>query len=91
MFSECSKLEKLDLFNFDTNNVNDMRLMFNECKLLKELDLSNFEIKGDTYISSMFSYCNDSLKLICPNKKLRKEFDTKNLKNNKLLKENLFV
>ena len=42
MFSHCSSLTSLDLFNFNTNNVKDMSCMFSHCSSLNSLDLSNF-------------------------------------------------
>ena len=44
MFSRCSSLKELNLSNFNTNNVTNMRYMFYECSSLKELNLSNFNI-----------------------------------------------
>ena len=41
MFSGCL-LEKLNLSNFDTNNVTDMSGMFSKCLALKKIYLSNF-------------------------------------------------
>ena len=37
LFGECKYLTILDLPNFDTSNIIDMRLMFNECYKLKEI------------------------------------------------------
>ena len=42
MFSGCSSLKELNLSNFNTNNVTNMRDMFNGCSSLKELNLYNF-------------------------------------------------
>ena len=42
MFFECLNLEKLDISNFNTNNVKDMNRLFSGCKSLKELNISNF-------------------------------------------------
>ena len=41
MFNGCSSLKKLNLNNFNTNNVTDMRGMFSGCSSLKELNLNN--------------------------------------------------
>jgi surface protein len=43
MFSDCSGLTSLNLSNFDTSIVTDMRFMFQGCTSLKSLDLSNFD------------------------------------------------
>ena len=42
MFDGCFSLKKLNLSNFNTNNVIDMSYMFNGCKSIKEINLSNF-------------------------------------------------
>ena len=42
MLSNCSSLIKLNISNFNTNNVVDMSFMFNECSSLKDLNISNF-------------------------------------------------
>ena len=42
MFCDCRSLEKLDLSNFNTNNVIDMSCMFHNCENLIALNLSNF-------------------------------------------------
>ena len=40
MFYNCSKLEKINLSNFDTSSVTDMKEMFYGCESLTSLDLS---------------------------------------------------
>ena len=55
MFSDCSSLTKLDLFNFNTEKVTNMSCMFASCKKLKNLDLSKFDFKNVTDTSGMFS------------------------------------
>ena len=62
MFSKCSKLKKLNLSNFNTQNVSSMNRMFNKCLLLKELDISHFNIDNVEDMSFMFKGCNDDLK-----------------------------
>ena len=63
MFNECSLLKELNISNFNTNNVTDMRGMFFECSSLKELNLSNFNTNNVTNMRYMFSKCSDELKL----------------------------
>ena len=48
----------MNISNFDTKNVIDMRRMFNCCSSLNSLNLSNFDSKNVTVMSSMFNYCN---------------------------------
>ena len=66
---KCS-LKKLNINNFNTNNVSDMSWMFNECSSLKELNLNNFNTNNVTDMSAMFSKCSDELKL-----KLKSKFN----------------
>ncbi len=42
MFSGCTSLTNIDLSNFITQNVTDMRSMFHGCNSLTNIDLSNF-------------------------------------------------
>ena len=42
MFEGCSKLEFLDLSNFNTRNVKKMSRMFNGCKKLTKIKGLNF-------------------------------------------------
>ena len=57
MFMTCD-VHELDLSNFDTHNVRDMRNMFYRCQNLKHLDLSSFDISKLWGISYMFYYCS---------------------------------
>ena len=41
MLHNCSSLKELNLNNFNTNNVTNMRCMFSGCSSLKDLNLSN--------------------------------------------------
>ena len=42
MFEDCFNLIELNISNFDTSNVTDMRGMFSNCESLPKLDLSSF-------------------------------------------------
>ena len=59
MFWECSSLKELNLSNFNTNNVTNMKGMFWECSSLKELNLSNFNTNNVTNMAGMFYGCSD--------------------------------
>ena len=48
MFCSCYSLTKLDLSNFNTQNVTDMDYMFYNCSSLTKLDLSNFNTQNVT-------------------------------------------
>ena len=62
MFYRCSSLTKINLANFNNNNVTDMANMFCECSSLKELNLSNFNTNNVTNMRWMFSGCSKQLK-----------------------------
>ena len=49
MFFKCSKLENLNLSNFDTSMVIDMRSMFNNCNSLNKVTVSNLETKDKIF------------------------------------------
>ena len=61
MFSGCSSLKGLNLNNFNTNNVTNMRCMFDGCTSLKELNLNNFNTNNVTDMSHMFAGCSGDL------------------------------
>ena len=46
MFANCESLLSLDLSNFNTAKVTDMRGMFANCLELESLDLSSFDFKN---------------------------------------------
>ena len=65
MFTNCRKLETIDLMNFDTSNVKTMYGMFmmwnvtedtNSIGSLRSLDLSTFDTSNVTEMSDMFAY-----------------------------------
>ena len=63
MFRGCSSLKELNLSNFNTNNVTDMKYMFSGCSSLKELNLNNFNTNNVIDMRYMFDGCLDELKL----------------------------
>ena len=56
--SRLSKLSNLDLTNFDTSKVKDMKGMFYYCSALTSLDVSNFDTSNVTAMNEMFRYCS---------------------------------
>ena len=62
MFYLCSSLKELNIYNFNTHNVTDMRCMFYGCSSLKELNLSNFNTYKVTSMHDMFYGCSNELK-----------------------------
>ena len=59
MFSDCTSLKSLNLSNFDTSKVVDMKRMFNDCASLKSLDISSFDTSKVTAFDGMFSRCKN--------------------------------
>ena len=60
MFHACKELENLDLSNWDTSNVTNMRGMFNQCYKLKEIKgLNKFITKKVESLEGMFQKCNE--------------------------------
>jgi surface protein len=59
MFKECNRLIKLDLRNFETNEVISMGFMFEDCTELKDLiiDMDKFKTDKVTHMNRMFSDC----------------------------------
>ena len=51
MFDNCSSLKKLNLNNFNTNNVTDMRYMFSGCSddLKMKIKSENKNIKDEAF------------------------------------------
>ena len=74
IFSNCSSLISLNLFNFNTNKVINMSYMFRNCSSLNYLNLSNFNTNKVTNMDSMFDGINKSCNLICNDKKIVNEF-----------------
>ena len=63
--------KKIELSNFDTQNVTNMNLMFYRCSSLKDINLANFNINNVTNMNGMFSSCQLELKT-----KIREECET---------------
>ena len=59
MFYGCQNLTSLNLSNFNTEDVQDMREMFYGCKSLTSLDLSNFKTEKVQSMRFMFSGCQN--------------------------------
>ena len=62
MFSYCNSLTELDLSNFNTEKVTDMRGMFDSYTSLKKLNISNFNYNNVTGKNMMFGMLGK-----CPN------------------------
>ena len=77
MFSGCSSLTNINLSNFNSNHVTNMRWMFFGCFSLINIDLSNFNTNNVTNMSDMFSLCKNLNNLDLSS------FNTKNVNNMK--------
>ena len=71
MFYKCSSLIFLNLFNFNTNNVNNMSHMFSSCSSLTSLNLSNFNTDNVIDMSDILSGLNKSCEVICNDAKIK--------------------
>ena len=58
MFYNVSKITSLDLSNFDTRKVVNMKSMFQYCTNIKKLDLSNFRTPSLKIMELQFYECN---------------------------------
>lgn len=85
MFSNCKKLQTIDLSNFNTSNVTDMSYMFNSCEELSPLNLSNFDTSKVTNMSNMFYRCRKLTELDVSS------FDTSNVTDMNNMFYNLFA
>ena len=56
MFCNCNRLTSLDLSNFNSQNVINMKFMFSNCTSLESLNLSNFNTTNVTNMGNMFNY-----------------------------------
>ena len=60
LFENCSNLYIIDLSNFDTSKVNNMKNMFFNCHKLKEIKgINKFNTNQVTNMNSMFVKCNE--------------------------------
>ena len=61
MFSNCYKLKKLDLRNFETNELINISYMFENCVELKDILIDSDKFKTDNvvYMGKMFSNCSN--------------------------------
>jgi surface protein len=63
MFNACINLTQLDVSNFNTSQVTNMRSMFHNCINLTQLDVSNFNTSQVTYMDAMFHSCTNLTQL----------------------------
>ena len=75
MFKNCGDITRIDLSNFDTSQVVNMKDMFNGTTSLTSLDLSNFDTSIVTDMSGMFAGASSLTRLVLSN------FDTNQVTN----------
>ena len=75
MFFKCDSLKSLDLSNFISDNISNMRCMFYRCNSLTSLNLSNFNTNNVTDMNGMFYNCSSLTSLNLSN------FKTNNVSN----------
>ena len=75
MFLQCQSLTSLNLSNFNTEDVQDMREMFYRCKNLTSLDLSNFKTENVKNMGFMFEGCSSLTSLDLSNFKTENMLD----------------
>ena len=63
LFFKCSLLTKIDLSNFNTQEVTNMMCMFEECSSLVNINLSNINTQKVKNMSCMFSECSSLINL----------------------------
>ena len=78
MFSFCSSLTSLNLNNFNTNNVKDMKYMFYNCSSLTSLNLNNFNTNNVKDMKDIFSNIKKDCDIICKDEKIL--FEINNIK-----------
>ena len=75
MFFGCENLININLSNFKSQNVNNMRSMFSNCKSLKNINLSNLNTQKVDDTSWMFDECQSLANIDLSS------FNTQNVKN----------
>ena len=58
MFYKCKNITYIDLSNFDTSNINDMRSMFCYCSNLEKINFGNIITSSVEDMIYLFGYCN---------------------------------
>ena len=63
IFCYCSSLEKINLFNYNTNNIINMKGMFYRCSSLHEINISDFNANYFNNMAGMFYGCSKEIKM----------------------------
>ena len=75
MFYKCQSLEKLDLSNFNTSKVQDMKWMFDGCSSLMNLNILNFDTSKVLDMRWMFEGCSPLINVKVSRPLLNGDFD----------------
>ena len=59
LFQGCRSLTSIDVTNFNTSQVTNMKHMFYDCDSLTSIDLSNFAIEQVSRMEYMFYKCSN--------------------------------
>lgn len=81
MFYNCASLTSLDVSNWNTSKVADMRNMFEKCNNLTSINLSNWDTSNVTDTQYMFSECKSITSLDLSGWDLSKVTDMGNMFN----------
>lgn len=57
-FSNCGKIEELDVSEWNVSNLSNLESFFRDCKSLTSLDLSTWDISNVTRMDYIFNGCN---------------------------------
>ena len=82
MFSLCKSLTKINLSNFNSENITDMTGMFYGCQSLTNINFSNFNTKNVTNMNYMFHGCSSLVDLNLSNFITEKVTDLSNMFTN---------
>ena len=75
LFGECKLITKINLSNFNTNNVSIMKSMFSGCSSLTNIDLSNINTNNVTNMWGMFDSCSSLTNIDLSNFNINKVTD----------------
>ena len=64
MFADCQSLQQLDLSNFNTFNVTNVKLMFQNCYKLTSLNLKKITFDNVSVSDGMFSMAKSGMNII---------------------------
>ena len=63
MFKDCKNILEIDLSNFDSSSVIDMKYMFDNCQSLTSINFKNFKTSKVNALSCLFRNCKSLISL----------------------------